>query len=172
MFGIVSAVRRLFVGPNGADIVADFAQCGQSVRIRMPTIVVRADNVFAGSQIDIGEFCHIRANDKLTIGNRVLIASHVVISTAGHPITPPRWNKVETGPIVIGDEVWIGAGSIILPRVTIGNNCVVAAGSVVTKDVPQNSVVAGVPARVIDTIDLKQKTVLNPKAANQSQVRD
>jgi len=172
VFGIVSAFRLLLVGPSGTDIVADFAKCGQGVRIRMPIVVVRANIVFAGSQIDIAEFCHIRANDKLTIGNRVLLASQVVISTAGYPITPPRWNKVETRPIVIGDEVWIGAGSIIRPGVAIGDNSVVAAGSVVTKDVPQNSVISGVPARVIDTIDLNQPTALNPKKAIQSQVRD
>jgi acetyltransferase-like isoleucine patch superfamily enzyme len=165
-------IKRFLVGPSGADIVARFAQCGQSVRIRMPTVVVRADNVFAGSQIDIGEFCHIRANDKLTIGNRVLIASHVVITTAGHPITPPRWANVEMGPIVIGDEVWIGAGSTILPGVTIGDNCVVAAGSVVTKDVSPNCVVAGVPAQVIGTTDLDEPTALKPKEANQLQVGD
>ena len=59
---------------------------------------------------------------------------------------------ISTKPVVIGDDVWIGANAVILPGVTIGRHCVVAAGAVVTKDVPDNTVVAGVPAKVIKTL--------------------
>jgi acetyltransferase-like isoleucine patch superfamily enzyme len=59
---------------------------------------------------------------------------------------------ISTNPVVIGDDVWIGANAVILPGVTIGRHCVVAAGAVVTKDVPDNTVVGGVPAKVLKTL--------------------
>jgi maltose O-acetyltransferase len=79
----------------------------------------------------------------------------VVISSAAHPLNAKRRISGDeyTRPIVIKDNVWIGASATINPGVTIGNNVVVGAGAVVTKDVPDNVVVAGVPAKVIREID-------------------
>lgn len=88
----------------------------------------------------------VRAFESITIGEDVAIAKEVIIRDSDmHRIS----NSVNTAPIVIGNHVWIGTRAMILKGVTIGDGAVVAAGSIVTKDVPPNSVVAGVPARVI-----------------------
>ena len=88
---------------------------------------------------------------KVTIGDNVLFGPNVCIYTAGHPIHPEIRNSgYEYGiPIVIGDNVWIGGSSVILPGVKIGSNTVIGAGSVVTKDIPDNVCAAGNPCRVI-----------------------
>jgi len=85
------------------------------------------------------------------IGNNVLIAPGSVITTVNHSLSPKRRleNRCRALPIVIGDNVWIGANCTILPGVRIGENAVVAAGAVVSRDVPPNAIVAGVPARVL-----------------------
>ena len=87
----------------------------------------------------------------MRIGDHAFIGPNVSIYTACHPLDAAERN---TGaewalPVTIGDSVWIGGGAIILPGVTIGNNVVIGAGAVVTRDVPDNTVVAGNPARII-----------------------
>ena len=91
----------------------------------------------------------------MTIGNNVLIGPGVVISSVGHPISTKgrRAHLARTNPVVIGDDVWIGANATIIPGVTIGNNVIIAAGAVVTEDVPDNCMVAGVPARFVKEIE-------------------
>ena len=123
------------------------------VQLRMPLVIYDAHKIECGSDVAFGEFCHIRANGGLRIGSRVMVASHVVITTRAHPLALPRYAVVEDAPIVIGDDVWIGAGAIVLPGVTIGNGAVVAAGAVVSDPVDAHTVVGGVPARVIKRID-------------------
>jgi acetyltransferase-like isoleucine patch superfamily enzyme len=123
-----------------------------SVRLRMPVVIYDPEQLTMGDQIDIGEFTHIRANGGIRIGNRVLIAANVTITTREHPVALPRWGKTEDAPIVIEDDVWIGAGAIVLPGVTIGRGAVVAAGAVVTADVPPFTVVGGVPAKTIKPV--------------------
>lgn len=90
----------------------------------------------------------------VTIGKGCLIAPHVVLSCASHPIDPEqRSQKIEISrPITLGDNVWIGAHATICGGVTVGRNSVIGAGAVVIKDVPENCVVAGVPARVLRPI--------------------
>ena len=89
------------------------------------------------------------------IGHHVMIGPNTLITTVGHPLSPKgrRANLGIAQPVTIGNDVWIGGNVTILPGVTIGDNVVVAAGAVVTKDVPDNSVVGGVPARVLKTIE-------------------
>lgn len=84
------------------------------------------------------------------IGDNVLIGPNVIIDTAGHPIRPDiRAKQAQFNiPVTIGNNVWIGAGAILLPGVTIGDNTVIGAGSIVTKDVPANVVAMGAPCRV------------------------
>ena len=91
---------------------------------------------------------------KITIGNHVMFAPNVTISAAGHPVEPGlRYRQAQYNlPVTIGDNVWIGAGTVILPGVSIGDNTVVGAGSVVTKDIPANVVAYGNPCRVIREI--------------------
>jgi maltose O-acetyltransferase len=90
----------------------------------------------------------------ITIGSSILIGPNVQLLTAGHPIAAAERGRgiTITKPIVIGDQVWIGGGAIVLGGVTIGDRAVVGAGSVVTKDVPPDTVVAGNPARVVREI--------------------
>jgi len=92
---------------------------------------------------------------KVTIGDDVQIGPNVQLLTATHPLEPePRRNKWEgSRPISIEDNVWLGGGVIVCPGVTIGQNTVVGAGAVVTKDLPPNSLAVGNPAKVIRTIE-------------------
>ena len=89
------------------------------------------------------------------IGDNVMLAPNVVIATAGHPIEPNLRKKAAqfNMPVRIERNVWVGAGAVILPGVTIGENSVIGAGSVVTKDIPKNSVAYGNPCRVVREIN-------------------
>lgn len=113
-----------------------------------------------GWNIEIGDYFFANYNltildvGKVTIGANVQIAPNVSIYTAGHPIHPEsRSSGYEYGiPVTIGNNVWIGGNSIILPGVTIGNNVVIGAGSVVAKDIPDNMIAVGNPCRIIRKI--------------------
>ena len=108
-----------------------------------------------GNNTYIGENNNLRAADGIIdIGNGCLISQGITIVTSNHdikksiPISQQGWVS-KKGRITIFDDVWIGANAVILPDVTIGKGAVVAAGSVVTKDIPEYSIVAGVPAKII-----------------------
>lgn len=113
-----------------------------------------------GNHIEVGENFYANVNcimldvGKITIGDNVLFGPNVSIYTAGHPIHPESRNSgYEYGiPVTIGSNVWIGGSCVILPGVSIGNNVVIGAGSVVTKDIPDNVCAAGNPCRVIREI--------------------
>ena len=113
-----------------------------------------------GDHVSIGEYSHITCTNRIVIGNGVLTGRFVLITDNSHgnitkeeaDIAPLRREVHSNGPVFIGDNVWIGDKATILPNVTIGKGCVIAANAVVTKDVPEYSVVAGVPARIIKTI--------------------
>lgn len=150
---IPRAVLRLFSrlqrDAQDLDAVRLLQRCGavgEQVRLRMPVVIYHPDQLRLGSRIDIGEFTHIRASGGITIGNGVLIASHVVITSRAHPVELPRYGVAEDAPVVIEDDVWIGAGAIVLPGVTVGRAAIVAAGAVVTKSVAPGTIVTGVPA--------------------------
>ena len=93
------------------------------------------------------------------VGDNVMFGPNVVIATAGHPVDPPLREKVTQFniPVRIGKNVWIGAGAIVLPGVTIGDHSVIGAGSVVTKDIPPNVVAVGNPCRVLREINDRDK---------------
>jgi acetyltransferase-like isoleucine patch superfamily enzyme len=86
------------------------------------------------------------------IENDLLIAPKVSIITENHPVNPKERKILDLRSVKISRNVWIGASATILPGITIGENSVIAAGSVVTKDVPANTVVAGIPAKIIKNI--------------------
>ena len=106
-----------------------------------------------GNYCSINSFCHISGNGGVEIGNNVRIATQCVIISANHnfsDITIPIAQQGETRKkIIIEDDCWLGAGVKVLAGVTIGKGCVIGAGSVVTKDIPEYSVAVGVPAKVI-----------------------
>ncbi|WP_154181097.1 sugar O-acetyltransferase [Vibrio furnissii] len=110
---------------------------------------------------------HVYANFNLTlvddtdiyIGDYVMFGPNVTLATAGHPVAPEYREKVAQFniPIHIGRNVWIGANSVVLPGVTIGENSVIGAGSVVTKDIPSNVVAVGNPCRVVREINERDR---------------
>lgn len=111
-------------------------------------------NIIVGKNFGANYNCTFLDVAKITFGDNCLVAPNVAIYTAGHPIHPESRNSgYEYGiEVHIGNNVWIGGNSVICPGVTIGDNCVIGAGSVVTKDIPAWSLAAGNPARVIRTI--------------------
>ena len=95
----------------------------------------------------------------MTIGNRVFVGPQVGIYAAGHPVDPELRGKgwEDAGPISIGDDVWIGGGTVLLAGVRIGSGTVVGAGSVVTRDLPSGVVAAGNPCRVLRTVGARDR---------------
>lgn len=114
--------------------------------VKKGLVVGRNFHVFEGAIIDPSHIWHIEIGDDVTLAPRVLIFAHDA-STKKHV------NYTRIGKVKIGNRVFIGAGSIILPGVTIGDDAVIGAGSVVARDVPERRVAVGVPARVIGTMD-------------------
>lgn len=106
-------------------------------------------NIRIGAHVFINHDCSILDLGGVTIDEGVMIAPRVTISSEAHPLDPTERHTLLTQPVHIKRGAWIGAGAIILPGITIGENAVVGAGAVVNKDVPDNTVVAGVPAKVI-----------------------
>ena len=123
-------------------------------------------NIYIGSNVSVNLNCTFIDCNRITIGNDVLIAPCVHITTATHPVEledrlTPDWNP-ESGeyrwrtyaqPVTIGNGCWIGANAVILPGVTIGDGTVIGAGSVVTRDIPANVVAVGNPCRVLREIN-------------------
>ncbi len=131
-----------------------FGSCGKNVWIVPPM------KLMIGKYISIGEGCYFNGGTtfiddwKIEIGRECLFGPNVTLCTTGHPISPAhRMDGMYSFPIKIGNRCWIGANSIIMPGVTIGDNSVIGAGSVVTKDIPENVVAFGSPCHVYRKID-------------------
>lgn len=110
-------------------------------------------NIHIGKEVFINSGCCFQDQGGITIDDGALIGHNVVMATLNHDFVPKNRKTTIPAPIVIGKNVWIGAHCTILGGVTIGDNSVVAAGSVVTKDIPANVIVGGVPARLLKTLD-------------------
>jgi acetyltransferase-like isoleucine patch superfamily enzyme len=113
-------------------------------------------NIEIGEGTIIGDHAFLDGRAKIKIGKQVDIASEVMIYNSEHDLSDPSFKAIEE-PVTIGDYVFIGPRSIIMPGVTIGNGAVIAGGAVVTKDVPENTIVGGVPAKIIGDRPLKNQ---------------
>lgn len=129
--------------------------CGERLFIQPGFYCTNGKNIRVGEDFLMNVNLVILDIAPVTIGDYCMIGPNVLITTVGHPLSPKkrREKKAVSAPVVIGDDVWIGGHSTILPGVTIGDNVVIAAGAVVTKDVPSNCLVGGVPASVIRVLE-------------------
>ncbi len=109
-------------------------------------------NITIGKRVFINAGCKFQDQGGITIADGSLIGHNVVLATLNHDLTPENRGTMHPAPIVIGKNVWIGSNATVLARVTIGDGAVVAAGAVVTKDVPANTIVGGVPAKFIKKV--------------------
>ncbi|MBO5313458.1 MAG: acyltransferase [Clostridia bacterium] len=127
--------------------------CGNVFYAHTGVSILYPKNITIGNNVSMNRYTTVTAREPITIGNDVLIGPYVVITSSNHRYEDVNVTINKQGhkdePIVIEDDVWIGANSIILAGVTIGKGSVVAAGSIVTKDVEPYSVVGGVPAKLI-----------------------
>jgi acetyltransferase-like isoleucine patch superfamily enzyme len=137
-------------------------QLGQHASVHMGAYVefygpseIRRIGVRIGRNSRIGRNCTLDARSPLTIGDNVSVSPEVIILAGTHDVNDPRFRPSPVGPwaVAIEDYVWIGTRAMILPGVTVGRGAVIAAGSVVTKDVPPLTIVAGVPAKPIGNRD-------------------
>lgn len=135
------------------------AECGDHVFIETPA------HMSYGSHVHLGEFFYANFNlviiddTDVYIGDKVMVGPNVTICATGHPVYP-LYRELAAHyslPIHIGNNVWIGANSVILPGVKIGDNTVIGAGSVVTKDIPENVVAVGNPCKVMRAITERDK---------------
>ncbi|MDN5758305.1 MAG: sugar O-acetyltransferase [Tomitella sp.] len=109
-------------------------------------------NITLGKRIFINSGCTFQDQGGVTIGDDCLIGHNTVVATLNHDLDPRRRADMHPEPVVIGRNVWIGSNTTILPGVTIGDDAVVAAASVVTKDVPEKAIVVGSPAKVVRSV--------------------
>ena len=125
---------------------------GEGVRIEIPFYTDFGKNITVGENVFINAGCKFQDQGGIYIGDNTFIGHNVVLATLDHDIDPDKRHLLYPAPIYIGNKVWIGAGAIITKGVTIGDNSIIAAGAVVTHDVPNNVIAGGVPAKVIKTI--------------------
>ena len=127
---------------------------GQDIWMEAPIHFAYGVNTHVGRNFYANFNLSVVDDGEVFIGDYVMIAPNVTISTTGHPVHPSFRDKGAqfSLPVHIKDHVWIGSNVVIMPGVTIGENCVIGAGSVVTHDIPANSVAVGVPCRVMREI--------------------
>jgi acetyltransferase-like isoleucine patch superfamily enzyme len=125
----------------------------KNASIRHDVIIQGSGSFYLGEKSFVGSFSVIGANENVRIGNNVMIAQSVSIRDTDHGFTdlsiPMIQQGITTAPIIIKDNVWIGYGAVITKGVTISSGAIIGANAVVTKDVPENAIVGGVPAKII-----------------------
>ena len=138
-------IRHLLSQITGSEI-------DESIAVFTPLYINYGKNTKIGKNVFINFDCVFLDLGGITIEDGVLIAPKVSLLSEGHPISPNDRQSLVPGHIHIGKNAWIGASATILPGVTIGENAVIAAGAVVSKDVPANTIVGGIPAKIIKVI--------------------
>lgn len=143
-------VRDLFARLFGKPVDPSF-------RVFPPFYTDFGKNITVGKNVFINACCHFQDQGGITLGDNCLVGHNVVFATLNHGFAPEERQSMLPAPIVVGRNVWIGSNSTILQGVTIGDNSIIAAESVVTKDVPANAIVAGIPARFIRSISPEEE---------------
>ena len=113
-------------------------------------------NIHFGQNVFVNSGCRFQDQGGIWLGDNALIGHNAVLATLNHDPDPEKRANLLPSPIRIGNNVWLGANVTVLPGVSIGDGAIIAAGAVVTKDVPANTVVGGVPARTIKTIEVSR----------------
>lgn len=136
-----------------------FGQADATTKLIAPFYVDYGKNIRVGKNFFANFHCTMLDSGGITIGDNVMFAPNVSLYTVGHPLDAElrnaEWEQAK--PIRIGNNVWLGGNVVVLPGVTIGDNVVVGAGSVVTKDLPANSLALGNPCRVVREITEQDK---------------
>jgi acetyltransferase-like isoleucine patch superfamily enzyme len=128
-------------------------QVSESFMMFPPFYTDFGKNITIGENVFINSGCRFQDQGGIFIGDGTLIGHNVVLATLNHGFSPSDRSTTYPTPIKIGNNVWISANATIIPGVTVGDNAIIAAGAVVTKDVPENAVVGGVPAKLIKYIE-------------------
>jgi acetyltransferase-like isoleucine patch superfamily enzyme len=139
---------KLEIGPHATVFLGRWSWLGQGSKVR-----AHEGQVSIGAKSVLGQECTISAYQHISIGRECIVADRAMMIDFDHGVVeverPIREQGIYKRDVQVGHNVWIGYGACILRGVTVGNNCVIGTNSVVTKDVPDNAVVAGLPARVI-----------------------
>ena len=138
-------VREMLAGLFGKPV-------NPTLRVFPPFYTDFGKNIHIGKNVFINACCHFQDHGGITLGDGCQIGHNVVFATLNHGNSPEDRPTTYPAPIVLGKNVWVGSNSTILPGVTVGDNAIIAAGAVVTKDVLADSIVGGVPARFIKSI--------------------
>jgi acetyltransferase-like isoleucine patch superfamily enzyme len=137
-------VRALLSRLTGREVA-------ESVTVFPPFYSEFGKNLTLGEEVFINQGCRFQDTGGITIGDGTLIGHGSTLTTLNHAVDPRRRADMTPAPVVIGRRVWLGASVTVVPGVTIGDGAIVGAGAVVTKDVPADAIVGGVPARLIRT---------------------
>ncbi len=132
-----------------------FGYLPEGLAVMPPFTCDYGKNITIGNSVFINSYCYLMDGGGITIGEHTFIGPYCGLYTAAHPLVY-RWRDQgleKALPVKIGSHCWLGANVSVMPGVTIGDGCVIAAGAVVTKDIPDNCLAAGVPAKVIRMID-------------------
>lgn len=136
-----------------------------SFRLFPPFYTDFGKNITIGKEVFINSGCRFQDQGGIEIGDGALIGHNVVLATINHDLAPSRNRKNHYAPIKIGSHVWIGSNATVLPGVTVGDWAVIAAGAVVTKDVPARTVVGGVPAKILKAVPKEEPQEVLQKQA-------
>lgn len=153
--------RPFYIRGKSSLVYKEKLTTGYSVRFDLPGGSKKT--LLIGKRCFIGDYVHIVAHEKVIIGDDCLMASKIFISDTSHgeysgenssiPSSIPNNRPLSTRPVIIGNNVWIGEGVTILPGVTIGDGCIIGSNSVVNKNIPNNTIAVGIPAKVIKKYD-------------------
>jgi len=142
----IAYISRMALWKAKLGLFGDGSYIGRHV------IILNPKNVRLARNVAIEGFVHIWGSGGVEIGENTIIAAHVIISTLTHDKDSLLYKEtIIKKPVIIGSNVWVGSGAIILPGVSVGNDAIIGAGAVVTKDVEAKTIVVGVPAKLLSS---------------------